>query len=115
MAVGGVSAVGVGVGCWGVAIIVVVMLMMANWRCCEGVAGSGERARLKFACGTRRIVPRKARRGSGWPGWRWWAVGGGRWSGRSVNESKQQEREEQEMRACVLIDVTGRESLWREC
>jgi hypothetical protein len=42
-------------------------------------------------------------------------VGGGRWSGRSVNESKQQEREEQEMRACVLIDVTGRESLWREC
>ena len=71
------GGVGVGVGCWGVAIIVVVMLMMANWRCCEGVAGSGERARLEFACGTRRIVPRKARRGSGWPGWRWWAVGGG--------------------------------------
>lgn len=38
-------------------------------------------------------------------------VGGGRWSGRSVNESKQQEKEN----TTELMDVTGRESLWREC
>lgn len=62
----------------GVANVVMIAMMMANWRCCEGavlLAGSGERARLlEFACGTRRIVPRKARRGSGWPGLRWWVV-----------------------------------------
>ena len=75
-----VSAGGVG-GVANVVVVVVVMMamMMANWRCCEGavlLAGSGERARLllEFACGTRRIVPRKARRGSGWPGLRWWAA-----------------------------------------
>ena len=71
MVVGRMSVVGVGGRCWDVAIM---MMAMANWRCCEGVAGSGERARLEFACGTRRIVPRKARRGSGWPGLRWWAA-----------------------------------------
>lgn len=65
--VGKVSAAGVGGRRWDVAtVVVVVMMMELAVLCCEGVAGwlagSGERARLDFACGTRRSVPRKARR-----------------------------------------------------
>ena len=73
VAVGGVSAVGVGGWCWGVAIIVVVVMMMANWRCCELRGCSWlaqESGRVVVPHANCAAEGEQARRGSGWPGLR---------------------------------------------
>lgn len=77
---GRVSAVGFGGRCWGVAIIV-VMVMMANWRCCELRGCSWlaqESGRVVVPHANCAAEGEQARRGSGWPGLRWaveWPVG----------------------------------------